>query len=104
MDKFSALAVPTRRSIIELLAQHGRMTASNISEQFDATPSAISQHLKALREADFIKMESNGQQRIYELNPLAIEEMAQWAMKLNARFQRLDKFLEREKKKLLTKK
>jgi len=56
MDKFSALADPTRRSIIELLADQGLLSASEISEGYSICLSAISQHLKILREANLVAM------------------------------------------------
>jgi len=56
MDKFSALADPTRRSIIELLADQGLLSASEISEGYSISPSAIPQHLKILREANLVAM------------------------------------------------
>ncbi len=104
MDKFAALADTTRRQIIELLANRGEMSATEIADQFRFSPPAISQHLKVLREADLILMEKQAQRRIYRLNPTAMSEMERWLEKLmeqwNDRFNALDKVLEREKKKL----
>jgi len=52
MDMFSALAEPTRRHIVELIAQKGQMSATAISDNFSTTPQSISQHLKVLRDAE----------------------------------------------------
>ena len=105
MDKFSALADPTRRTIIEMLAKKGQLSATQISEKFQVSPPAISQHLKILREAKLVKMEKRAQQRIYQLNPDAMLELEIWAghmMQLwNQRFDALDRVLEAEKKKTL---
>ena len=49
MDKFAALADPTRRQIIEILAREGELPAAEISRHFKISPQAISQHLKTLR-------------------------------------------------------
>ena len=57
MDIFIALAEPTRRTIIELLARSGPLSATEIYEQFPVSPQAVSQHLKVLRETQLVKME-----------------------------------------------
>jgi DNA-binding transcriptional ArsR family regulator len=104
MDMYSALAEPTRRNILELLANSGQMSASEISNKFHTSPPAISQHLKVLREANLVDMEKRAQQRIYTLNTGSIHEMEKWIHKLgkmwDERFSALDKLLEEEKKKL----
>lgn len=100
---YAALAEPTRRNILELLANSGQMSASEISNKFHTSPPAISQHLKILREAKLIVMEKRAQKRIYTLNPLSIKEMEAWIHKLgklwDERFSALDKLLVVEKKK-----
>ena len=104
MDKFYALADPTRRKIIELLAKHGQLSAREISEQFPVSPPAISQHLKVLREAKLVQVEKRAQQRIYRINPEAMLELEDWARQLrqlwNQRFDALEQVLEEEKKRL----
>jgi DNA-binding transcriptional ArsR family regulator len=82
MDIFSALADPTRRSILELLAQRGKLTATEIYDQFPVSRPAISQHLKVLREAGVVRVEKRAQQRIYQINPQAMHELEGWARKL----------------------
>lgn len=104
MDMYAALAEPTRRNILELLANSGQMSATDIANKFHSTPPAISQHLKVLREAKLVDMEKRAQQRIYTLNTISIKEMEEWIAKLgklwDARFSALDKLLEKEKEKL----
>ena len=101
MDKFSALGDPNRRRIVEMLANHGPLTATEISAKFSVSPSAISQHLKILREANLILMKKQAQQRIYEINPLEMREMENWANRLASlwamRFEALDKLIAAEK-------
>jgi DNA-binding transcriptional ArsR family regulator len=103
MDIFYALADPTRRSILEMLAQMGRLSASAISEKFRITAPAISQHLKVLREAKLVVVEKKAQQRIYQINTEKMAELEEWAHKLaqqwEERFEALDKLLEEEMKK-----
>lgn len=104
MDSFSALADPTRRRIVELLARSGPLAASEISAQFAVSPSAISQHLKILREANLVWMEKRAQQRIYHLNPEGMHAVEDWARQLeqrwSQRFDALERLVEAEKRKL----
>ena len=91
MDVFEAIAQPTRRSIVEMLAKGGRLSASEIAERFKVTPPAISQHLKILREAGVLRMHKHHQQRIYEVNPEAVRQLEDWAQHMQAMWeQRLD--------------
>lgn len=104
MDIFTALADPTRRRILEILAKRGQLTASDISAQFKMSPPAISQHLKALREAELVVMEKRAQQRLYQINLTAMVQIQGWAERMTQmwreRFDRLDEVLKKEKKKL----
>jgi DNA-binding transcriptional ArsR family regulator len=104
MDMFYALAEPKRRHIIELIAYHGRLSASAIAEKFTISMPAISQHLKVLREARLVVMEKRAQQRIYSLNPDAILEIEQWAKQTTAlwteRFDALDAVVAAEQHKI----
>lgn len=101
MDTFSALADPTRRHIIEMLASHGQLSATDISDKFHISPPAISQHLKVLRQTKLVLMEKRAQQRIYTINTKAMQEVEGWMHKMadlwNERFDRLDELLKREK-------
>jgi DNA-binding transcriptional ArsR family regulator len=103
MDMFSALADPTRRKIIEMLAQEGELPATEISDRFPVTPQAISQHLKVLRKATLVQVEKRAQQRIYRINPKAMLELEDWARQLrqlwNQRFDAFDRVLAEEKRK-----
>ena len=78
MEAFAAVADPTRRQIIETLAQQGQMSASDISARFDISKSGVSQHLKILKEAGLVEMEARAQFRLYRLRPEALEQMAAW--------------------------
>jgi DNA-binding transcriptional ArsR family regulator len=78
MDSFLALAEPTRRNIMELLAANGDLAASDIYSKFKATPPAISQHLKVLREANLVRVEKRAQKRIYHVNPEPMKELEKW--------------------------
>lgn len=103
MDKFSALADGTRRRIIEILAVGGEMTASEIYDHFEMSAPAVSQHLKALREANLVLVEKRAQQRIYRINPEAMLEVETWSRRWREmwerRFDALEQLIEAEKRK-----
>lgn len=101
MDTFTALAEPNRRRILEILAAHGNLSATDIYRKFKSTPPAVSQHLKVLREAKLVRVEKHAQKRIYYVNPGPIEELERWirqfAARTEERYQALDKVLEEMK-------
>ncbi len=74
MDMFVALSDPKRRAILEILAICGKLSATDIYEQFSVSPQAISQHLKVLREAQLVVMEKHAQKHLYSLNPQTLSQ------------------------------
>jgi DNA-binding transcriptional ArsR family regulator len=100
MDAFTVLAEPHRRRVVEILARRGRLSASEICDEFDVTPQAISQHLRVLREANVIQMEKRAQRRLYAFNPRSVNQIRAWATAMsqtwNHRLDRLDKALKGE--------
>lgn len=104
MDMFTALAEPTRRNILEMLSTSGEMPATAIYRRFKVSPPAISQHLKALKEAHLVRVEKRAQQRIYHVNPEPMEQLQKWTAQFTSRldeqYRRLDKVLENEKAKI----
>lgn len=78
MDKFYALSAPVRREIIALLAKGKPLSSTAIANKFQVSPPAISQHLKVLLSSKLVSMHKQAQQRIYELNPLAMLELETW--------------------------
>ena len=98
MDALAALADPTRRRIVELLAR-GERSAGDLVDQFDVSGPAISQHLKALREAGLVHVRADAQRRIYALDPAGLAEVDAWLERVRALWNpRLDA-LERELRK-----
>jgi DNA-binding transcriptional ArsR family regulator len=81
MQGFSALGDPTRQRIVEILAG-GPLRAGQIASRFDVSPPAISQHLKALRKANLVRVRRDAQRRIYELNPEGVRELADWIARI----------------------
>jgi DNA-binding transcriptional ArsR family regulator len=104
MDIFYALADPTRRKILELLASRGELPATDIYANFAVSHPAISQHLKVLREANLVRMEKHAQQSIYQINPETVLELEDWSKQLaqqwNQRLDALDELLKVEKGKI----
>ncbi len=105
MDTFQALADPTRRTIIEMIAKKGSLAASDIYGKFKVSHPAVSQHLKVLRITNILQVEKRAQQRIYKINTESLQNVEDWLSKMkkywNERFDALDAVLQQEKKKLL---
>jgi len=105
MDMFVALADPTRRTILELLANSGELSATAIYENFPVSPQAVSQHLKVLREAHLVEMEKRAQKHVYRLNPQTLSQFEAWVKQVQRRweerFAALDAILKSEKQKLV---
>jgi DNA-binding transcriptional ArsR family regulator len=95
MQSLSALADPTRRRIVELLAERERPTGEIVAE-FDHSAPAISQHLNVLREAGLITTRAEGQVRIQSLNPAGFDELGDWLERTRRVWSRRLDALERE--------
>ncbi len=74
-DVFQAIADPTRRSIILLLASQ-TLTAGAIASNFDSARPTISKHLQILTECELLKAEQNGREVHYQLNAVKMKEIA----------------------------
>ena len=95
MDRFAALADPTRRSIMEMLGERA-LSVGEIGANFSASAPAISQHLKVLRQAGLVSVEARGQQRIYRLDPAGLEAFDAWIIKVRRFWSRHLDVLEQE--------
>lgn len=95
MQSILAIADPTRRRIIELLALRER-TAGELVDEFDVSASAISQHLKVLREAGLVTVRAEGQFRVQALNPDGLGDLETWLEKTRSVWSRRLDALERE--------
>jgi DNA-binding transcriptional ArsR family regulator len=74
---FEALADPTRRRIVELLAS-GERTAGEIAEHFPVSRPAISRHLRVLRETGMVRYREEAQRRLYALDPAPFAALDAW--------------------------
>ena len=95
-DVFQAIADPTRRAIILLIAVQA-MTPNAIAEHFDTSRQAISKHLRILSECKLVKQEQSGREIYYQLNASKMKEIDKWLEQFKkiweSRFNELDKVL-----------
>ena len=76
-DIFYAIADPTRRALLDALRE-GEQPFTELAAQFNVTLSAISQHLRVLRQAGLVSVRKDGRQRCYELNAAPLQRAADW--------------------------
>ena len=74
-DVFQAIADPTRRAIILLIAAQA-MTPNAIAEHFDSTRQAVSKHLRILTECQLVNQEQTGREIYYHFNPKKMKDVA----------------------------
>jgi len=82
------LADPTRRRVVETLAQGGTVTASGLAEQLPITRQAVAKHLSALRGADLVTSTRVGRETHYKLRPQPLDEAAKWMQTVSAEWDR----------------
>ena len=95
-DVFQAIADPTRRTILTLIALQA-MTPNALADHFDSSRQAVSKHLKVLTECQLVRQEPTGREIIYHLNYEKMKEIADWVAPFTKmweeRFNRLDNLL-----------
>jgi DNA-binding transcriptional ArsR family regulator len=95
-DIFQAIADPTRRAILVLLAAHA-MTPNAIAEEFHTSRQAVSKHIQVLTACELVKQEQQGREIYYSLEIKKMKEIDQWLNPFReiweARFNQLDKVL-----------
>ena len=100
-DVFQAIADPTRRAIIILIASQA-MTPNAIAEHFDTTRQAVSKHLRILTECQLVKQNQTGREIYYQLEVNKMKEIDKWLEQFKKlwenRFNELDSVLENLKK------
>lgn len=100
-DVFQAIADPTRRAIITLIAIQA-MTPNALAEHFDSTRQAVSKHLKILTECELITQEQQGREIYYKLEIEKMKEIDKWLEQFRkiweTRFNQLDDVLSTLKK------
>lgn len=83
MDPLSLLADPTRRRIVELLAD-GELTAGEIASHFDIARPGVSRHLRHLREGGLVSVTRDGQKQIYRLETEPLAALDEWFESIRA--------------------
>lgn len=95
-DVFHAIADPTRRAILTLIALQA-MTPNSIAEHFETSRQAVSKHIKILAECKLVKEEQSGREIYYHFNSKKMKEVADWLEPFRQiwedRFSQLDKVL-----------
>jgi len=95
-DPFLAIADPTRRNILALIAKQG-MTPNALAEHFDSTRQAVSKHIRILAECSLLRKEKNGREIYYHLQAEKMQEIDTWLQQFKAlwedRFNQLDDVL-----------
>jgi DNA-binding transcriptional ArsR family regulator len=94
---FAALADPTRRAIVEMLAR-SPLTSGEIARRFTISASAVSQHLRVLRDARLVRVRVAAQQRIYELDADGLAEIEQWLDRIGPAWQKRLEAIERQRR------
>lgn len=101
-DIFQAIADPTRRAIIALIAIQA-MTPNAIAEHFDSSRQTISKHIQILTECQLLKQEQSGREIYYHLNPKKMKEVSDWVEQFRelweGRLNRMDNVLKSLKNK-----
>ena len=99
---FAALADPTRRAILLLVAAQS-MTAGAIASNFDSARPTVSKHLHILTECELLKQEQNGREIFYHFNPGKMKEVADFIEPFrkmwDLRFNKLETVMKKYKRK-----
>ncbi len=100
-DVFQALADPTRRAILGLIAVQS-MTPNAVAEHFSTSRQAVSKHIKILTQCQLIKQQQAGREIYYHFNPQKMKEIDEWLQPFRAmwenRFDQLDDLLKQKNK------
>jgi DNA-binding transcriptional ArsR family regulator len=95
-DIFQAIADPTRRAILTLIAIQA-LTPNVMAEKFDMSRQAVSKHIKVLQECELIKPEQSGREIYYHFNAKKMQEFDHWLAQFRrnweAQFNQLDDVL-----------
>jgi DNA-binding transcriptional ArsR family regulator len=98
VEVFDAVAQPTRREILRLLAG-GELSVGAVASNFDLTQPAISQHLKVLREAGLVEERRDGTRRLYRVRPEGLTDLHDFlASFFDERLERLKEVAEAEER------
>lgn len=95
-DVFQAIADPTRRAILLLIAANA-MTPNAVAEEFHSSRQAVSKHMQILTECGLVRQEKKGREIFYHINAKKIDDIDRWVEQfrkiLETQFNQLDKVL-----------
>jgi DNA-binding transcriptional ArsR family regulator len=101
-DIFQAIADPTRRAILSLVALQA-MTPGAIADSFDSARQTISKHIQILTECQLLKQDQSGREIYYHFNPNKMKEIAEWLLPFaklwDDRFNKLETIMKKYKPK-----
>ena len=101
-DVFQAIADPTRRAILSLIAFQA-MTPNALAEHFDSSRQAVSKHIKVLTECELLQQKQQGREIYYYFNPKKMKEVDKWLDQFRqmwqSRYNKLDNVLKQLKTK-----
>ncbi len=101
-DIFQAIADPTRRAILSLVALQA-MTPGAIADSFDSARQTISKHIQILTECQLLKQDQSGREIYYHFNPNKMKEIAEWLLPFaklwDDRFNKLETIMKKYKSK-----
>jgi DNA-binding transcriptional ArsR family regulator len=99
-DIFQAIADPTRREILKLIALKS-MTPNSLAEHFNSSRQAVSKHIKILKECILLEQKSSGREIYYHFNSKKLKELDEWLepfrLMWENRFSELDRLLAKQK-------
>lgn len=100
-DVFQAIADPTRRAILSLIAGEAK-TPNSIAEHFDMSRQGVSKHIQVLKDCDLVKQRQEGREIYYHFKPKRLKEVDEWMETFRQnwedRFSKLDNLLKKTKK------
>lgn len=101
-DIFQAIADPTRRAILVMIASQA-MTPNALADHFDMSRQAVSKHIQVLADCDLLLQEKNGREIHYHFNPDKMKEIDHWLEQFRKqwtdKFEQLDEVLNKLNKK-----
>ena len=97
---FTALADPTRRSLLANLVEHSPRTATQLAEEYPITRQGILKHLGVLEDAGLVAVQKKGKEKLYTFAQEPLTELEQWIQEISAKWDerllRLKSFIENE--------
>ncbi|MBL7699920.1 MAG: winged helix-turn-helix transcriptional regulator [Chitinophagaceae bacterium] len=100
-DVFQAIADPTRRAILSLIAVNA-MTPNALAEHFEMSRQAVSKHIQVLKESDLLTHRQEGREIFYQVQTKKLKEVDKWLETFREswedRFSKLDELLKKNKK------